>query len=58
MLWVITTAAIGVGGVLYELGAMSVWLAVLSLALKASTLVAAAALLAFVIRYALRRRVR
>ena len=34
MLWVITTAAIAAGGALFQLGAMSVWVAILSLALK------------------------
>ena len=34
MLWVITTAAIAAGGALFQLGAMSVWVAIMSLALK------------------------
>ena len=34
MLWVLTTAAIAVGGSLVQLGALSVWVAILSLALR------------------------
>jgi hypothetical protein len=34
MLWVITTAAIAAGGALFQLGAMSVWVAILLLTLK------------------------
>jgi hypothetical protein len=34
MLWVITTAAIAAGGVLFQLGVMSVWVAILLLAVR------------------------
>lgn len=34
MLWVLTTAAIAVGGSLFQLGAMSVWVVILSLAVR------------------------
>lgn len=35
MIWMLATAAVGAGGVLFQLGAMSVWVAVLSMTLRA-----------------------
>ena len=53
MLWVITTAqlrncataAIAAGGALFQLGAMSVWVAILSLALKTLAVIGVASVL-------------
>ena len=55
MLWVITTAAIAAGGALFQLGAMSVWVAILSLALKALAVTALALLLVLCGRYVWRQ---
>ena len=55
MLWVITTAAITVGSVLFQLGAMSVWVAILSLALKALAVTGGALLLVLCGWYVWRR---
>ena len=55
MLWVITTAAITVGSVLFQLGAMSVWVAILSLAFKALAVTGGALLLVLCGWYVWRR---
>lgn len=55
MLWVITTAAIAAGGALFQLGAMSVWVAILSLALKALAFTGVVLLLALCGWYVWRR---
>jgi hypothetical protein len=58
MLWLITTAAIGAGTVLFQLGVLSVWVTVMSLALRLLVLSAITVLIALAIRHAWRSRVR
>lgn len=56
MLWVITTAAIAAGGALFQLGALSVWVAILLLALRTLTVTGVVLVLALCGWYVWRRR--
>ena len=55
MLWVLTTAAIAVGGSLFQLGALSVWVVVLSLAVRVLALAGLVLVLVLCGGYAWRR---
>lgn len=55
MLWVITTAAIAAGGALFQLGAMSVWVVILLLALRTLTVTGVVVVLALCGWYVWRR---